>query len=36
MRLLTEAIENDRHASPANLPGKIFQEFFILVPIASG
>src|SRR5262249_37615624 len=36
MRLLTEAIENDRHASPANPLGEIFQEFFILVPVASG
>ena len=36
MRLLTEAIENDRHASFANSLGEIFQEFFILVPITSG
>ena len=36
MRLLTEAIENDRDASFANSLGEIFQEFFILVPITSG
>jgi hypothetical protein len=33
---LTEAIENNRYASPANPLGEIFKEFFILVPIASG
>jgi hypothetical protein len=34
--LLTEAIKNGRHASLADPLGEIFQEFFILVPIASG